>query len=161
MPPSPLLDVAILDCRRVLYSREHIYSVLPQKFEFAQLDAVIHLNKEDGTGAAYRDVRSDEWWCRGHMPGRPLFPGVLMLESAAQLAAFVRSTLYPEDDGSFMAFGGIDNVKFRGSVVPPARIIIVGRGQEQRSRRFVYEVQSFVDGDVVFEGVITGLRLKA
>jgi 3-hydroxyacyl-[acyl-carrier-protein] dehydratase len=161
MPPSPLLDVAALDCSRVLYSREHIYSVLPQQHEFAQLDAVIYLDKQDGTGAAYRDVRPDEWWCRGHLPGYPLFPGVLMLESAAQLAAFVRGAVYPEDNGAFMAFGGIDNVKFRGSVVPPARIIFVGRGVEQRSRRFIYDVQSFVDGDIVFEGRITGLRMKA
>jgi len=161
MPPSPLLDLAVLDCSRILYPREHIYSVLPQQHEFAQLDAVIHLDKQDGTGAAYRDVRPDEWWCRGHMPGHPIFPGVLMLESAAQLAAFVRSVVLPDDDGAFMAFGGIDNVKFRGSVEPPSRIILVGRGVEHRSRRFIYDVQSFVNGEIVFEGRITGLRMKA
>ncbi len=161
MPPNPLLDVASLDCGQILYSREQIYSVLPQRHEFAQLDAVIYLDMQDGTGAAYRDVGGDEWWCRGHLPGRPLFPGVLMLESAAQLAAFVRGVVFPDDDGAFMAFGGIDDVKFRGSVVPPARIIFVGRGVQQRSRRFVYEVQSFVNGNIVFEGTITGLRMKA
>ncbi|HVP10155.1 MAG TPA: 3-hydroxyacyl-ACP dehydratase FabZ family protein [Phycisphaerae bacterium] len=160
MPPVPLLDTATLDCSRVLYSREQIYQALPQKFEFAQLDAIIHVDRENITAAAYRDIRPDEWWCRGHMPGNPLFPGILMLESAAQLSAFCLGLLFPQEN-SFMAFGAIDKVKFRDSVVPPARLIFLARGVEHRSRRFICDTQALLNGNIVFEGTITGMRFKA
>ena len=73
MPPTKILDPASLDCENVIYSREQIYEVLPQKYEFAQLDAVIHVDSEAETFAAFRDVRADEWWCRGHMPQQAIF----------------------------------------------------------------------------------------
>jgi 3-hydroxyacyl-[acyl-carrier-protein] dehydratase len=142
-----------------LYNRDQIYQVLPQKFEFAQLDAIIHIDCDHLIAAAYRDVRPDEWWCRGHMPGHPLFPGVLMLESAAQLSAFGMEKLFPPEEG-FMAFGAVDKVKFRDSVVPPARLYFVIRGVEHRKRRFVCEAQALLNGSVVFEGAITGMRMK-
>jgi 3-hydroxyacyl-[acyl-carrier-protein] dehydratase len=159
MPPVPIINTTELDCSRVLYSREQIYQVLPQKFEFAQLDAIIHLDPVTVTAAAYRDIRPDEWWCRGHMPGNPLFPGILMLESAAQLSAFAQAKLYPQD-GGFMAFGAIDKAKFRDSVIPPSRLIFVTHGLEHRTRRFVCETQALMDGTIVFEGDITGMRIK-
>ncbi len=160
MPPQAFLDPAALDCRRVVYSRGQIYELLPQAHEFSQLDGVVHLDKEAGVCAGFRDVRPDEWWCRCHMPGRPIFPGVLMMETAAQLAAFAQHLLAPAPEGTVMGFGGVDRAKFRGSVVPPARIILVGKMVEARSRRFVCDVQSYVEGTMVFEGIITGMPLK-
>lgn len=159
MPPVPLLNLGSLDCDRVLYTKDQIYGALPQRFEFAQLDAVIHIDAEAAEIAAYRDVRADEWWCRGHMPEQPIFPGVLMVECAAQLASFIRHILRP-DDTEIIGFGGIDKAKFRESVYPPARVILVGRAIDKRPRRFICEFQSFVEGKMVFEGQISGIRLK-
>ncbi|MFH1419114.1 MAG: beta-hydroxyacyl-ACP dehydratase [Planctomycetota bacterium] len=158
MPPPLIINPDELNWDRPLYTREQIYAVLPQQHEFSQLDAIICLDKESVTAAAYRDVREDEWWCRGHMPGSPIFPGVLMVESAAQLAAFMQNIIIPFDRG-FMGFGGIDQVKFRSSVVPPCRILIVGHGVDYRPRRFIYDTQAFVNGTMVFEGRITGMKI--
>lgn len=159
MPPAQILDPTSLDCDNVLFSREQIYEVLPQKYEFAQLDAIIHADPEALTFAAYRDVRADEWWCRGHMPQQAIFPGVLMIECAAQLSAFAQHALRPTVD-FIMGFGGIDGAKFRDSVIPPARIIFAGRALDTRERKFSCGVQAFVDGRMAFEGRITGIRLK-
>jgi 3-hydroxyacyl-[acyl-carrier-protein] dehydratase len=159
MPRTPILDPSGLDCSKVLVTREQIYKVLPQQYEFSQLDGIIHLDLETGTAAGYRDIRTDEWWCRGHMPGHPIFPGVLMLECAAQLAAFVQQKLLPSE-GGFLAFGGVDGAKFRGSVTPPSRIILLGKVIEARARRFICEIQSYCNGAMAFEGVITGLPIK-
>lgn len=159
MPPPAILNLDELDLDQVLYTREQVYQVLPQKHEFAQLDGVIYLNTEARAAAGYRDVRADEWWCRGHMPGRPVFPGILMVECAAQLAAFATHFVLPAAKG-FMGFGGIDGAKFRDTVVPPARMLFVCRGVDIRPRRIICDNQAYVDGKMVFEGTITGMRLQ-
>ncbi len=159
MPPIPIIDSASLDCDRVLYTKTQIYEILPQKYEFALLDGIIHADVEHAKFAAYRDVRSDEWWCRGHMPQQPIFPGVLMVECAAQLSAFAQEILSPVP-GIVLGFSGIERAKFRDSIYPPARVILVGRAFDQRLRKFRCEVQAFVDGRMAFEGEIAGIRLK-
>ena len=143
----------------MLFCKEQIYEVLPQKYEFAQLDGIIHADSEAMTFAAFRDVRADEWWCRGHMPQQAIFPGVLMIECAAQLSAFAQHALHPIS-GFIMGFGGIDGAKFRDSVMPPARIIFAGKSLDTRERKFICAVQAFVDGRMAFEGRISGIRLK-
>lgn len=159
MPPPAILDLASVDTSRLLYTREQIYAVLPQRFEFSQLDGIYYLDKSDGAIAGFRDVRADEWWCRGHMPGAPIFPGVLMMESAAQIAAFAQHFVLPME-GTIMGFGGVDGAKFRGSVIPPARIDFVGKMVEARSRRFICDIQAYCKGIMVFEGRITGMPLR-
>lgn len=159
MPPLTIMDPAALDCDNVLYDRNQIYELLPQRYEFSQLDAVILIDREEGLFAAYRDVRDDEWWCRGHMPQQAIFPGVLMLEAAAQVCAFSQKMLYPEMAG-VMGFGGVTDAKFRESIYPPARIIFIGRVLDSRARRYTCAVQSFVEGRMAFEGVIRGIGLK-
>lgn len=159
MPPSPIMNLDELDCGRVVHSRERIYEVLPQRHEFAQLDGIIHLDTVSGLIAGYRDVRADEWWCRGHLPGNPIFPGILMVECVAQLAGFAAHFIKPEIEG-FVAFGGIDRAKFRESVIPPTRLLFVGRALEVRKRRVVCDTQAFVEGKMAFEGVITGLWMR-
>lgn len=158
MPPPAIINPTDLSCDELVYSREQIYELIPQRHEFAQLDGIIFVDEPGGIIAAYRDVRADEWWCRGHLPGRPIFPGVLMLECAAQLCAFFRALMYR--DGEFMGFGGVDQCKFRGAVIPPARVILIGRAVEQRSRRFVSAVQAYVQDAMVFEGLVSGLPLR-
>lgn len=159
MPPSPILDPVALDPERIVYSKEQIYAVLPQKFEFAQLDGFIHADVEAATFAALRTVRDDEWWCRGHMPQQPIFPGILMIECCAQLCAFAQQLVIP-DTSVAMGFGGIDKVRFRDSVYPPAQVILIARVTDARRRKFVCDVQAFAKGKMAFEGTITGIRLK-
>lgn len=159
MPPPLLYDLTKVDLDRVIFTREQIYDRLPHRFEFMQLDAVVHVDREARVAIAYRDVRSDEWWVRGHVPGRPIFPGVLMLETSAQLAAFVSA--YIHEFAGFMAFGGVDNCKFRGAVIPPARIYMVCRQIENRPRRIAADCQAVLGQAVVFEARITGLPISS
>jgi 3-hydroxyacyl-[acyl-carrier-protein] dehydratase len=159
MPPPSILELSTVDTSRILFTREQIYELLPQRYEFAQLDGIFHLEKSEGTIGGFREVRSDEWWCRGHMPGSPIFPGILMMESAAQLAAFAQHYVFPVE-GAIMGFGGVDDAKFRGSVIPPARIDLVGKLVEARTRRFICDIQAYSQGVMVFEGRVTGMPLR-
>ena len=157
MPAPPLFDMSKVDPDRIVVDAEGIRAVNPQRFEFAQLDAVCYLDRELNEIAGVRDLRADEFWVRGHVPDRPLFPGVLMMETAAQLVSYYVMSETPE--GGFMGFGGIDQVKFRGGVEPGQRIIMLGKTVEKRRRRVIGATQAYVDGKMVYEGVITGMWL--
>ena len=155
MPNEPLFDVSKFDVSTVIADREAICQVIPQRHEFQQLDTICHLDREEKTVAGIRDVKEDEFWVRGHIPGRPLFPGVLMIEAAAQLISYYAMSLFPER--GFMGFGGVSEVKFRGTVVPGQRILMLGKETEMRKRRCVGATQGFVDGKMIFEGTISGM----
>ncbi|TWT44042.1 3-hydroxyacyl-[acyl-carrier-protein] dehydratase FabZ [Phycisphaerae bacterium RAS1] len=127
----------------------------PQRFELQLLDAVVLLDDERGVFAGYHDLSPDAWWARGHIPGRPLFPGVLMIESAAQLAGFAYQRRFKS--GRFLGFAGVDSVKFRDTIVPPARFVVVGKALEHKTRRTITQAQGFVGTTMVFEAVITGM----
>ena len=78
-----------------------------------------------------------------------------MIESAAQLASYLSHEVM--EHKQFMGFGGVDAVKFRGTVAPPARMYIILKLVEVRSRRTVVDAQGIVDGKLIFEARITGM----
>lgn len=157
MPPPLLLDLDTVNLNEVQYSREFIYERLPQSYEFELLDGVYMLDRERGLSVAYYDCREDAWWARGHIPGKPILPGVIQLEAAAQLIAF--STRYVDGLKAFVAFGGVENCRFREAVYPPSKLIFIAHIGENRPRRVRGEVQGIVDGRLVFHATITGLAL--
>jgi 3-hydroxyacyl-[acyl-carrier-protein] dehydratase len=128
--------------------------VNPHRFEFQMLDGIFFIDRPTGLIAGYRDCRHDEFWVRGHIPGRPIFPGVLMIEAAAQLVSYYAMS---HQKKGFLGFGGVTDVKFRGSVSPGQRVILLGKMIEERPRRCVGAAQAFVDSQMVFEGLITGM----
>ncbi|MFQ6048258.1 MAG: 3-hydroxyacyl-ACP dehydratase FabZ family protein [Phycisphaerae bacterium] len=136
-------------------SKEQIYDVLPHRQEFALLDGVVMIDVQARRMVAFKDVRPQEWWTRGHIPGRPLLPGVLMIEAAAQMASYY--THVAMKDRRFWGFSGVDRVKFREAVSPPARLYLIGEAVELRRRRTVCQVQGLVQGRIVFEAKITGM----
>ncbi len=155
MPPLAILDPSRIDFSRLIADREEIMRLNPHRHEFALLDGIAYCDPENSIFAGFHDVREDAWWVRGHVPGRPLFPGVLMIEVAAQLASYLTHRVLGLR--GFIGFAGVDKVKFRGTITPPARFVIIGRGKQIKRRRTVCETQGFVGDTMVFEGEITGM----
>lgn len=146
-----------LDLETVLYDRDAIRGINPHRFEMEQIDAVCFVDTDRVVVVGYRDLRADEFWVRGHIPGRPIFPGVLMIEAAAQLCSVMYYTLLNPKADHFFGFGGLDRVKFRGVAVPGDRLVFMARLREQRSRRWSFEAQAFIDDRMVFEAVVSGM----
>lgn len=156
MPPEAIFDLRTLDLNRVVADQEGIRKVNPQRYEMEQLTAIVHVDAEQGICVGYKDVREDEFWVRGHMPGYPLMPGVLICEAAAQLTAF-QSHATGALPGDFIAFSGLENVKFRGPVRPGDRLVLVSKSIRFHRRGLHSVVQGFVNGTMVFQGEILGI----
>lgn len=155
MPPQLLIDLDTIDLNQCIFDAEAIEKINPHRHEMRQLDGIIWENRDDATIVGYKDITENEFWVRGHIPGRPIMPGVIMIEAAAQLASFAVKRI--NDDDRFIGFGGVDDVKFRGVVTPPARLYIIGKLIENRTRRFVSLAQGVVDGQMVFQARIIGM----
>ena len=161
MPPRSLIDLSKVDPDAVVADIEAIRASNPQRYEFEQLSHICYLDKEAEELVGVLDVPADVWWGRGHVPDRPLMPGVLMLESAAQVCSWFVHQVYDASKypGRIFGFGGIDNVKYRSAIFPPDRLVIVGKAQSIRPRRAIFETQGY-HGDLermVFQATITGL----
>jgi 3-hydroxyacyl-[acyl-carrier-protein] dehydratase len=156
MPAKPFCDLSTIDMNNVIADQQAIYALNPHRYEFMLLDGILMNDVDKGIVVGYRDCKEDEFWVRGHIPGRPLFPGVLMIESAAQLVSYFALKATQKTD-AFLGFAGVNDVKFRGQVVPGDRLVLIGKMVDVRPRRCVGVVQGYVGDQQVFQGEITGM----
>ncbi len=157
MPPQYLYDITGIDLSKIAYDQEKIRACNPQRGDMEMLNAIVFANPDQGQIVGYKDVRPDEFWVPGHIPGRPLFPGVLMIEAAAQLASFY-TRMFVGWKG-FIGFGGVTDTKFRQQVPPGVRMTLVGLKTWERHHRICCQVQGLVDGQLCFETSIVGTEM--
>lgn len=159
MAPQLLFDLSAHDLDTVLHDAAYIESFNPHRGDMRLLDAIVweQIDEDNSKAIGYKDVRDDEFWVPGHIPGRPIYPGVLMVESAAQFASYV--TMRKFEKVKFIGFAGVDNVKFRGQVVPGDRLYILIDGINMKRRRAICRAQGVVNGNLVFEATITGMPM--
>ncbi len=158
MPPAPIVPPAEIDTSVVLADTETIRQANPQRFEMEQLTAIVRIDTEAHLIIGYKDIAATEFWIRGHIPGFPLMPGVLLCEAAAQLCSYYCQAIQLMP-GSFLGFGGLDDVRFRGQVRPGDRLIIVGKAHRLNRRQTIFDTQAFVDQLMVYNGRIIGVPI--
>lgn len=159
MPPPLHLDPAQVDFSRVVADQEGIRKFNPQRHEMEHLNGILFVDPSQHLVVGYKDVRPDEFWVRGHMPGYPLLPGALMCEAAAQLCSWYCMSQNIHE-GDFVGFGGMENVRFRGPVRIGDRLLLVAKGIRVNRRQTVCSVQGFVDGAMVFNADVLGVPMS-
>jgi 3-hydroxyacyl-[acyl-carrier-protein] dehydratase len=157
MPAEPLLDFEKTDLSRMVATREDIHKQIKQRGRFSLLDGILDHGRESHVIVGFKDIRADDWWAADHIPGRPIFPGALMVEAAAQLATYDYLMRHPPKEDIFLGFGGLDAVRFRGIVEPGVRLVFASKGLRLRSRMFTYAVQAYVERNLVFEAEVLGI----
>ncbi len=158
--PRELVDLESLDLTQDVLPEERIRAILPHDYEFKLIDGVCHLDKEEGVVVGYKDWDDNPWWARGHIPGRPIMPGVLICEGAAQIATLLLKIIEDIADEEFVGLGGLDKVRHRGQVTPPSRVYFVSRKGIKSGRRIArYPAQAFCDGKMVMEMELLGVLL--
>ena len=155
MPPTLLFDLSAIDLDQTVAGPEQIREVNPQRGDMEHLDAIVW--RREGKILGYKDVKDTEFWVPGHIPGRPLLPGVIMLEAGAQLSSYL-TRVHVGWEG-FIGFGGLEDVKFRAPVTPGQRLYLLADLTEVRHRRIKAKLQGVVNGGVVFEAVIIGTKM--
>ncbi len=137
---------------------EKIHELLPHRYPFALVDRIIdYVPGEKAVGI--KNVSFNEPHFQGHIPGRPLMPGVLMIEAMAQVGGFVLMQL-PDMQGSFFGFAGIDKVRFRRPVVPGDQLIMtVELLSFKRNRIAKMQGHGLVDDQMAVEGEMLFSRL--
>jgi 3-hydroxyacyl-[acyl-carrier-protein] dehydratase len=156
MPPAPLVDLDGIDLDHIEYGPEEIRKRNPHRHEMELLSGILYYNPDEGLIVGEHRATDDAFSVRGHIPGRPLLPGVLMVEMSAQLCSFFWRNQFPEID-KFFGFGGIESTRFRGMVKPGDRLIIAGKSIQVKSRRAIFDAQGFVDRSMIFETRIIGI----
>lgn len=97
-------------------TKEDIKKIIPHRDPFLFLDEIVELESLK-TGVGIKYVKEDDFFFEGHFPGKPVMPGVLIIESLAQVGAVILLSA-PEYQGKIVYFTGISNAKFRRSVLP-------------------------------------------
>jgi 3-hydroxyacyl-[acyl-carrier-protein] dehydratase len=157
MPPIQLFDLSTIDLNKIVIDKPAIQEVNPQRYEMDQLDGIIWYDKEKFLVLGYKDVTEKEFWVRGHIPGRPLMPGVIMIEAAAQLSSVFVKRIY--ELKGFIGFSSIEQANFRRPIEPGQRLYLLGFISTFKSRKYTAVVQGVVDGKMVFDTTISGMNV--
>jgi 3-hydroxyacyl-[acyl-carrier-protein] dehydratase len=160
VPKQLILDPSEYDLNNVIADVEEIRRYNRQRFEMEQLTAVCYEDPERCICVGYKDLRPDEFWTRGHFPGVPLMPGVIMCEAAAQLASYFTQKRKLMNT-PVVGFGGLKDVRFRGVVKPGERFVVLAKLLKVRSMMLTSQFQCLVRDNLVCEGVIMGIPLPA
>ena len=130
-----------------------ILDKLPHRYPFLLVDRVLDIDLAAKTIRAVKNVTVNEPCFTGHFPGRPIFPGVLMLEALAQscaLLSFETEGISLDDDSVFY-FVGIDNARFKKPVTAGDQLHLHVEIMRQMRGIWKYKAEAKVDGEIVAE----------
>lgn len=157
MASTLLFDFSGIDLSQTICDSRGLDEFLPQTGPMRQCDRIVWVSENFRQCVGIKEVRPDEFWCEHHIKGRPLYPGVLMIEASAQCASWLFREQYQQL--KFLGFLRCDDAVFRGQVVPGDTFVILVKEIDANARRFISQVQGVVRGKLVFEAKITGMAI--
>ncbi|MBQ8299611.1 MAG: 3-hydroxyacyl-ACP dehydratase FabZ [Clostridia bacterium] len=136
-----------------MLNKDEIKNIIPQRDPFLMIDEVEEFVPGE-SATAYKDVYADEWYFKGHFPGNPIMPGVLITESLAQTGAVAILSM-EENKGKNALFGGINNMKFKKMVVPGDRLKLEVKIIKRKGPIGIGEATASSNGELVAKGELT------
>jgi 3-hydroxyacyl-[acyl-carrier-protein] dehydratase len=136
---------------------QRIMELIPHRFPFLMIDRIREI--EFGVRAVgVKNVSINEPFFAGHFPQRPVFPGVLIIESMAQTAGcLVVATLGPESEGKLVYFMTIEEARFRKPVVPGDQMLVHVDKLRNRGPVWKFSGKAFVGSTLVAEAIFSAM----
>lgn len=136
-----------------MLNKNEIKQIIPQREPFLMIDEVEEYIPGE-SAVAYKHVSEDEWYFKGHFPGNPIMPGVLITESLAQTGAIAILSV-EENKGRNALFAGIDKMRFKKQVVPGDILKLEVKIIKQKGPIGIGEALATCDGKIVAKGELT------
>ena len=136
-----------------MLSKEQIKQIIPQREPFLMIDEVEDFIPGE-SATAYKYVNEEEYYFKGHFPGNPIMPGVLIVESLAQTGAVAILSM-EENKGKNALFGGIGKLRFKKQVVPGDTLKLEVKIIKRKGPIGIGEAIATVDGKVAVKGELT------
>lgn len=136
-----------------------VLKYLPQRYPFLLVDRVISINPGESL-VAVKNVTINEAYFEGHFPGRPVMPGVLIIESLAQAGGLLayKSTNTSPEDGTLYLFAGIDNARFRRVVEPGDQLRLEVKVLRARSEMWKLSAEAYVGDELACSAELLSAR---
>lgn len=156
-PDGLLFDLAGLDLNARIVGQAGIESKIPHRGQMLLFDAVVWRHPTLLRGVGYRKVREDEFWVPGHFPKRAVMPGVIMVESAAQLACYLFMTRHEGE--RLVLLLRLEHGVFRNSVSPGDDFYLLCDEVKVGRRQFKCDLQGLANGKPTFEIRVSGMMV--
>jgi 3-hydroxyacyl-[acyl-carrier-protein] dehydratase len=131
---------------------DEIKSIIPHRYPFLLIDRVTEIKGEESI-KGYKNISTNEAIFQGHFPQRAVYPGVLIIESMAQLGAVLKLRNLPEEK-RMAFFAGIEKARFKRIVVPGDRLDLELEVTRDRGKFVILEGIATVDGDTAAEATL-------
>jgi 3-hydroxyacyl-[acyl-carrier-protein] dehydratase len=150
MTDNPLETMEIAD----------LLKLLPHRYPMLLIDRIVDIDGDD-SATGIKNVTFNEPHFQGHFPGKPVMPGVMIIEAMAQVAGAISLKAAASDKPSLVYFLTIDNAKFRKPVVPGDRLEIKVKKIKKRGNIVRFACEAFVGDGVVAEAEVAAMLAPA
>jgi len=137
----------------VVYTVTDIMKLLPHRYPFLLVDRILEL-EPDKRIVGLKNVTVNEEFFQGHFPGLPVMPGVLVVESMAQVAGVMLYRDLAERESKLIYFTGIEGAKFRRPVVPGDQLRLEASVLNRRNNFGKVDARATVEGKLVAQAVL-------
>lgn len=151
------MEPAIVSDRIAEISVERIMEMIPHRYPFLMIDKLVDLVPSEGA-TGIKNVSINEYFFQGHFPGKPVMPGVLIVEAMAQTAAcVVVHALGPNAEGKLVYFMSIDDARFRKPVNPGDTLHVHVVKDRSRANVWRFRGEAKVNGTLVAEATFSAM----
>jgi UDP-3-O-[3-hydroxymyristoyl] N-acetylglucosamine deacetylase / 3-hydroxyacyl-[acyl-carrier-protein] dehydratase len=136
----------------LVFDAQAILKILPHRYPFLMVDRITKYDPTNDTITGIKNVTFNEPQFMGHFPGRPIFPGVLIMEAMAQTGCILLTSKGIDPEKKLVLFTGMNNVKFRREVSPGDQIVMELHMKRFRFNIALLEGKAYVGDQLVAEG---------